>query len=261
MNKVKQTLLLVEDETIIAMSEKFQLEQYGYNVIIATDAEAAIAAVYDNPDIDLVLMDIDLGEGMDGTEAVRIILQTHNLPVVFLSSHTEPDVVQKTEDITSYGYIVKNSCITVVDASIKMAFRLFRAKQVLREKEQILLYKHEFMSYVIKYNRSAIAVHDRDLNYLYVSQRYLDAYQVKEVDVIGRHHYDVFPDLPQKWRDVHQQTLEGSIIKADNDPFVREDGTIDWSRWETKRLIRLKGRPNVDVRFSSIMYGTIRDIT
>jgi PAS domain S-box-containing protein len=72
------------------------------------------------------------------TEAAAIILEQKEIPLVFLSSHTEPDVVEKTEGITSYGYIVKNSGVTVLLASIKMAFRLFEAKKREQEKEQAL---------------------------------------------------------------------------------------------------------------------------
>ena len=93
-----------------------------------------MAAVEKTPAIDLILMDINLGNGMDGTDAAAIILKDHDLPVVFLSSHMEPEVVAKTEKITSYGYVVKNSSITVLDASIKMAFKLFEAK--IKEKEK-----------------------------------------------------------------------------------------------------------------------------
>ena len=68
---------------------------------------------------------------MDGTEAAGIILKDHDIPVIFLSGHTEPAVVNKTERITSYGYVVKSSSITVLDASIKMAFKLFDAGLVV----------------------------------------------------------------------------------------------------------------------------------
>ena len=143
--KKQKTILLVDDEAIIAMSEKSALEQYGYNVITALSAEEAIATIEKTPAIDLILMDINLGAGMDGTEAAAIILRQRDMPVVFLSSHMEPEVVAKTEKITSYGYVVKDSSITVLDASIKMAFKLFEAKlnekekaAALRENEQLL---------------------------------------------------------------------------------------------------------------------------
>ena len=103
---------------------------------MARSGEQAVELVRGGPEIDLVLMDIDLGAGMDGTEAARLILGLRDLPLVFLSSHTEPLVVERTEGLTSYGYIVKNSGETVLLASIKMAFRLFQARAELRDREE-----------------------------------------------------------------------------------------------------------------------------
>jgi len=130
----QKTILLVEDEAITAMAEKMTLEKYGYKVITANSGEEAVATIEKTPGIDLVLMDINLGAGIDGPEAAAIILRERDLPVVFLSSHTEPEVVAKTEKITSYGYVVKDSSGIVLDASIKMAFKLFEA--IIKEKEK-----------------------------------------------------------------------------------------------------------------------------
>jgi PAS domain S-box-containing protein len=127
MCKVNKTILIVEDQVLIAMSEKIALEKYGYNVITANTGETAIEMVKGGLTIDLILMDIDLGQGIDGTETAGIILKSYDIPIVFLSSHTETSIVEKTEKITSYGYVVKNSGITILDASIKMAFKLFEA--------------------------------------------------------------------------------------------------------------------------------------
>ncbi len=130
-----KNILLVEDEAIIALSQKMTLEKYGYSVITANSGLKAIEIFNATKDIELILMDIDLGTGIDGTETAKIILEEHEIPIVFLSSHTEPEVVEKTERITSYGYVVKNSGITVLDASIKMAFKLFYANQRIIESE------------------------------------------------------------------------------------------------------------------------------
>jgi len=131
----KKTLLLVEDEVIIAMAQKAQLEKYGYSVLLASSGEKAISLFAESTDIQLVLMDIDLGSGIDGTAAAALILDIRDVPVVFLSSHTESAVVEKTEKISSYGYVVKNSGMTVLDASIKMAFKLFEANRKITANE------------------------------------------------------------------------------------------------------------------------------
>ncbi|MCA1754004.1 MAG: response regulator, partial [Spirochaeta sp.] len=132
-NGITKTILLVEDEVLIAMAEKAQLQKYGYDVHHVSTGEKAVETIADTTHpVDLILMDIDLGSGIDGTEAARQILKEVEIPIVFLSSHTEPEVVEKTEKITSYGYVVKNSSTTVIDASIKMAFRLFDVNIKLR---------------------------------------------------------------------------------------------------------------------------------
>ena len=136
---IKKAILLVEDEALIARDEKLILEGYGYSVFLAKDGEAAIETVEKTPAIDLILMDIGLGTGkMDGTTAAEIILRTHDLPVVFLSSHASPEIVEKTERITSYGYIVKNSGSTVLHASMKMAFKLFESTRLAKSREKAL---------------------------------------------------------------------------------------------------------------------------
>ncbi len=131
----KKTLLLVEDEASIALAKQIELEKYGYNVLTVNTGEKAVAIAKENHEIDLILMDINLGSGIDGTEAAEIILKDQGIPVVFLSSHTNTETVEKTEKITSYGYVVKSSNITVLDASIKMAFKLFKANKQIEESD------------------------------------------------------------------------------------------------------------------------------
>ncbi|HEY1406640.1 MAG TPA: PAS domain S-box protein, partial [Spirochaetota bacterium] len=89
--------------------------------------------------IELILMDIDLGRGMDGPQAAALILAQRDIPIVFLSSHIEPEIVQKTEKITSYGYVVKNSGDTVLLTSIKMAFRLHDAHLIIQTQKSDIL--------------------------------------------------------------------------------------------------------------------------
>ncbi len=117
---------------IIGMAEKRKLEQDGYRVILVQSGEEAVRLVSAHTEpIDLILMDIDLGKGMDGTQAARTILQGQAIPIpiLFLSSHIEEEIVEKTEAISSYGYVVKESSFTVLRTSIKMAFRLHASNQ------------------------------------------------------------------------------------------------------------------------------------
>lgn len=135
MGTQSKTLLLVEDEPIIAMAEKLELEGFGYVVLHVVTGEEAVHAIRsDNPRVDLILMDVDLGTGIDGTEAAVQILRDRDVPIVFLSSHTEPEYLEMVEKITSYGFVQKGWSIRALDATIRMALRLHDA---LRERERV----------------------------------------------------------------------------------------------------------------------------
>jgi PAS domain S-box-containing protein len=97
-----------------------------------------------------------------------------------------------------------------------------------------LTHSHKLMQYIIEHQWSGIVVLNKNLEHVYVSQKFLDDTKVKEKRIIGKHHYEVFPDLPASWKEVHQRTLAGEVLSADNDQFVFEDGSVDWVRWESR---------------------------
>jgi len=129
----EKTILLVEDESLIALVESRSLRKNGYRVTTTSDPEDAITkAIAETPD--LVLMDIDLGcEEMDGTDAAERILDRCDLPVVFLTSHTEKEYVDRARQITRYGYVVKDSGEFVLIQSVETALELFQAHKDLSE--------------------------------------------------------------------------------------------------------------------------------
>ena len=83
---------------------------------------------------------------------------------------------------------------------------------------------------------AAIAMFDRQMRYLAVSRRYMANYGIdgstEPEELIGRSHYDVFPEIPPRWRDIHRRVLAGETLAAEDDPFPRADGRTDWVRWE-----------------------------
>ena len=129
MEETKATILVVEDEAPIALSEAAQLEAAGYGVFRASSGEASVQILKDRPGkIDLVLMDVDLGHGMSGAEAGKAILHIRDIPIVFLYMPGTVELIRETMDVAGYGYALKGSPIDVLDASVKTALRLFKSK-------------------------------------------------------------------------------------------------------------------------------------
>lgn len=82
---------------------------------------------------------------------------------------------------------------------------------------------------------AAMAVVDTGMRYLAVSDRWLIDYlghapDLRPDDLIGRSHYDVFPEVPEAWRRVHERCLAGAVEESDELPLRRPDGRVDWIR-------------------------------
>jgi PAS domain S-box-containing protein len=103
-----------------------------------------------------------------------------------------------------------------------------------KQAERSLAANEALLRQFIKHSPAAIAVLDRDLRYLQCSDRWQADYQLAGRDVIGRSHYELFPDLPLRWKEVHQRVLAGAVEHCDEDPFPRADGSTAWLQWECR---------------------------
>ena len=74
---------------------------------------------------------------------------------------------------------------------------------------------------------------DRDMRYLQVSDRWCADYSANSSQILGRSHYEVFPDIPERWKAVHCRALDGETLRADEDRWDRE-GRTTWVRWEVR---------------------------
>src|SRR5262249_12620372 len=78
--------------------------------------------------------------------------------------------------------------------------------------------------------------------YLMVSKRWLADFRVQGADLIGKSHYDVFPEIPEHWKEVHRRCLQGAVERCEEEGFVRNDGAGDWTRWEVRPWYRNNGQ-------------------
>ena len=100
-----------------------------------------------------------------------------------------------------------------------------RAEDALRASEDLL-------KIFVKCVPVGVAMLDRDMRYLQVSDRWCADYSLDCSHLLGRSHYELFPDCPQRWKEMHRRALDGETLRADEDRWDRDDGTTTWVRWE-----------------------------
>jgi PAS domain S-box-containing protein len=103
--------------------------------------------------------------------------------------------------------------------------------------------REELLKICVKNVPAGVAMLDRDMRYLQVSDRWCSDYSVLDSSqILGRSHYELFPDVPDHWKEVHRRALAGETIRADEDRWEREAGTT-WVRWEVRPWLNVDGLP------------------
>lgn len=121
-------ILIVEDEIITAMSIKQNLEKSGCEVTgIAASAKEAVAKTTDTKP-DLVLMDIRLKGGIDGIATARQIQLTEDIPVIYLTAHSDPETLKRALHSKPYGYITKPFTTKQLHDTILQALEWYKVK-------------------------------------------------------------------------------------------------------------------------------------
>jgi PAS domain S-box-containing protein len=134
----KAVILIVEDETIVAADLEIKLKQLGYEVagIASQGREAVEMAMRRKPQ--LVLMDIQLEGSMDGIETAREINSRHDVPIVYLTAHSDPATLSRAKLSGPFGYILKPFDERELVTQIELAFYKHQTDKQLHDQRELL---------------------------------------------------------------------------------------------------------------------------
>ena len=102
-----------------------------------------------------------------------------------------------------------------------------------KKRDQEILYENkEKLRLFTEHAPASLAMFDKEMRYLAVSDRWLEDYGVEGENILDRSHYEVFPDMADEWKQFHQRALAGEEITVDEDKIILEDGTLLWLHWK-----------------------------
>ena len=105
-------------------------------------------------------------------------------------------------------------------------------RQTWSRHASLLASQVELLRVFVEQAPAAIAMFDRDMRYIAASRRWINDYKLGDRDLTGHSHYEIFPEIPTKWKDIHQRGMRGESASADHDRFERADGAVQWLKWE-----------------------------
>ncbi len=127
--------------------------------------------------------------------------------------------------------------------------KVAQTRKIKEEIEQ----REELFSLFVKHTPAAVAMCDRNMCYLAYSRRWALDYGLADRDLVGQCHYEVFRDIPAKWKEEHQQCFAGQSIVNEEEVFPRLDGSVDWVRRELHPWRRSDGEIGGLIMFTEVI--------
>lgn len=133
-------------------------------------------------------------------------------------------------------YIIGGISLILVEALLIFGLLRQREKRralnhTLEQQTALLQSREELLKTFVKNVPAGVVMLDNNMHYLQVSNRWCADYSLESSQILGRSHYELFPDIPQRWKEMHRRALSGETLRGE-ESWERESGGVKWVRWE-----------------------------
>lgn len=131
---MKQKILIVEDESIVAMDIQQSLIKLGYDVLgVASTGVKALEYLTKRKKPDLILMDIMIKGDMTGVDVAEEVNKNHKIPVIFLTAYADDQTLEKAKLTNPYGYILKPFKEVDLKTNIEVALHKYKVNSKVKK--------------------------------------------------------------------------------------------------------------------------------
>jgi PAS domain S-box-containing protein len=159
-----------------------------------------------------------------------------------------------TKDGRIFDASVTISPVRDAEGRVIGAAKVIRDISERKRTEARLAEREAQLALFVEHAPAGIAMFDDGMRYLAASRRYVSDFRLPpDIELTGRSHYEIFPDIPPHWREVHARVLAGEELAHEEDPFLRQDGRTDGCRWLMKPWYTAAGRIGGALLFSEVI--------
>jgi DNA-binding LytR/AlgR family response regulator len=168
MNSQKVNVLIVEDESIVAMDLAAGLERDGYHVVGMADNTSEAIDIFSKHEVDIVLMDVQIIGETDGIDTAAALLKIKYVPIIFLTAFTDQKTVDRVKNICPAAFLSKPYSIANVRISIDLALSNFAIANKPQTGGKLVSIKGQDVESLPKEKDTILQLHD----HLFVKQHY-----------------------------------------------------------------------------------------
>jgi PAS domain S-box-containing protein len=164
------------------------------------------------------------------------------------------DTICLAKDARTFDVSVTISPVRDAEGRVIGASNIIRDITDRKRTETQLAEREAQLAMFVEHAPAVVAMFDDKMRYLAASRRYISDFRLPpDTKLIGRSHYEIFPEIPPRWREAHARVLAGEELAHEEDPFLRSDGRIDWCRWLMKPWYAADGRIGGALLFSEVV--------
>ncbi|KWT78353.1 ATP-binding protein [Candidatus Magnetominusculus xianensis] len=230
-------VLIVEDEAVLSMQIKYELLQMGYSVTgISDTGEKALASIaIEMPDI--VLMDITLKGKLNGIETADLIHKQHNIPIIYMTAHSEKGIIEMAKLTSPYGYLLKP--VNIKELQITLDVTLYKSK-IDKEKTELTgrLLSMTHQQHIILDNASIGISLIRERKFIWLNSKLAEIFGFTREDLEGQNTRILYPSqeaYEEFGKEAYCKLAKG-VVCSEEIEMVRRDGSKLWCKYSGKAI-------------------------